>query len=105
MVFPTRTRIFLGALLTLAAACSICVGWSLSAPPPGRKQCSLVVRELGLSDLALWYEAMHTRHPSQADLFAPFGDFPGAPEHFPSGSLAPPLRQTGPLEPDGGTEP
>ena len=35
---------------------------------------------------------MHTRHPSQADAFAAFGDFPGAPEHFPSGSLAPPPR-------------
>ena len=72
MVFPTRTRIFLGALLTLAAACSICVGWSLSAPPPGRKQCSLVVRELGLSDLALWYEAMHTTASLPGGSLRPF---------------------------------
>lgn len=97
MTAPLKTRVFLGAVLLLAVACSLCAGYASSAGPAGRDQCRLVVRGLNLCDLALWYEAMHTRHPSQADLFAPFGDFPGAPEHFPSGSLAPPLRP--PVEP------
>jgi len=50
---------------------------------------------LSLTDLALWSEARYTRHPSQADLFTPFQDFPGAPEHFPAGSVVGPeaLRQ------------
>ena len=49
-----------------------------------------LVRELGLSDLALFTEARYTRHPSLADLHSPFQDYPMALEHFPSGSLVPP---------------
>ncbi len=50
-----------------------------------------LVKELMLTDLALWTEARYTRHPSQADLFTPFQDFPAAMDHFPSGSIiAPP---------------
>jgi len=45
---------------------------------------------LGLTDLALFSEARYTRHPSQADLFSPFQDFPAAFEHFPTGSIIPP---------------
>ncbi len=49
-----------------------------------------LVRTEGLTDLCLFTEARYTRHPSQADAFAPFQDHPGALEHFPSGSLVPP---------------
>ena len=49
-----------------------------------------LVRSLGLTDLCLFTEARYTRHPSQADRFAPFQESPGAPEHFPSGSIAAP---------------
>jgi len=49
-----------------------------------------LVRELGLSDLSLFTEARYTRHPSQADRYAPFQDHPAALEHFPTGSLLPP---------------
>jgi len=51
---------------------------------------SSIVRELGLTDLCLATEARYTRHPSQADIHAPFQDHPMALEHFPSGSLLPP---------------
>lgn len=52
-----------------------------------------LVRELGLSDLALFTEARYTRHPTQADRHAPFQDHPAALEHFPTGSLLlPPPR-------------
>jgi len=55
---------------------------------PARRE---MVRRLQLTDLAIWTEARYARHPSQADLFTPFQEFPGAAEHFPSGSLlAPP---------------
>lgn len=50
-------------------------------------QAALVAR-LELTDLCLFTEARYTRHPSQADAFAPFQDHPRAIEHFPSGSLA-----------------
>jgi len=51
-----------------------------------------VVRRLGLTDLALFNEARYTRHPTQADRFAPFQDHPHALEHFPSGSVVAPPR-------------
>lgn len=57
----------------------------------GQAARAAVVRRLQLTDLVLTTEARYTRHPSQADRFAPFQDHPHALEHFPSGSLlAPP---------------
>lgn len=49
-----------------------------------------IVRSYALTDLCLSGEARYTRHPSQADIHAPFQDHPLALEHFPSGSLIPP---------------
>ena len=46
-----------------------------------------LVKRLGLTDLAIWSEARYTRHPSQADLFTAFQDYPGAFDHFPAGSI------------------
>jgi hypothetical protein len=46
-----------------------------------------LVKYLKLTDLSLWTEARYTRHPSQADLFTPFQDFPSSLEHFPAGSI------------------
>ncbi len=48
-------------------------------------------RELGLTDLCLATEARYTRHPALTDELAPFMDYPGALEHFPTGLFwAPP---------------
>ncbi len=56
-----------------------------------RNRTGDLVRNLELTDLALFTEARYTRHPSQADLHSAFQDHPMALEHFPSGSLmAPP---------------
>ena len=46
-----------------------------------------LVHRLELTDLAIWTEARYTRHPSQADFFAPFQDGPSSLEHFPAGSV------------------
>jgi hypothetical protein len=46
-----------------------------------------LVLRLELTDLAIWTEARYTRHPSQADFFAPFQDGPSSLEHFPAGSV------------------
>jgi hypothetical protein len=55
-----------------------------------------LVRELMLTDLSIWTEARYTRHPSQADYFTPFQDFPSSLEHFPAGSIfAPPATVKG----------
>jgi hypothetical protein len=62
----------------------------------GRRQSAAVavlahrgklVRELDLTDLALFTEARYTRNPTQADLHSALQDHPMALEHFPSGSL------------------
>ena len=68
----------------------------LSSAPAQRE----MVRVLQLTDLAIWTEARYTRHPSQADLFTPFQEFPGALEHFPAGSLLapPPFNLTSQLK-------
>ncbi|BHH86010.1 hypothetical protein [Desulforhopalus sp. 52FAK] len=50
-----------------------------------------LVVKLGLTDFAIWTEARYTRHPSQADFFSAFQEFPGSFEHFPAGTImAPP---------------
>ena len=46
-----------------------------------------LVRELGLTDLCLFTEASYTRHLAMSDSFTPFQDYPGALEHFPTGTL------------------
>ncbi len=52
----------------------------------------MMVKALELTDLSIWTEARYTRHPSQADFFTPFQDFPSAFEHFPAGSILAPGR-------------
>ena len=51
-----------------------------------------LVRELGLTDLALFTEASYTRSLSQTDFSTPFQDSPLSFEHFPSGALVSPPR-------------
>jgi hypothetical protein len=53
-----------------------------------------LVERLQLTDLALWTEARYTRHPSQADFFSPFQDFPSSFDHFPAGSIIAPARRS-----------
>lgn len=93
-----RHQFFIGFILLQSL---VLAGFTLAgrAAVAGRERTELpirqrLVRALGLTDLALWSEARYTRHPSQADLFTPFQGFPGAPEHFPAGSIIgpPPVR-------------
>ncbi|MBF0344637.1 MAG: hypothetical protein HQL06_10460 [Nitrospirae bacterium] len=55
----------------------------------GKRQ---LVRELSLTDMALFTEARYTRDISQADMFTPFQDFPSSFDHFPAGSIIEPNR-------------
>jgi hypothetical protein len=49
-----------------------------------------ITTALRLTDISFSNDARYTRHPSQADLFSAFQDYPGSIEHFPSGSVTPP---------------
>jgi hypothetical protein len=82
-------------LVALALAWLALVGCWLHATlrlreADGHRAAAAMVRRLGLTDLALFTEARYTRHPTQADRFAPFQDHPGALEHFPTGSVVAP---------------
>jgi len=77
--------LFLGALLLFGQAQVTAIA-SKEIP-----QLQALVNSMQLTDLAIWTEARYSRHPSQADRFTPFQDFPSALEHFPAGSIiAPP---------------
>ena len=54
---------------------------------------AMLVRELGLSDLALSTEARYTRHLTLADRHSAFQDHPTSFDHFPSGSIFLPPSQ------------
>lgn len=91
MVKSTFFLVLIGGL-TLILASLLLTGTISSnsgkmADLAGKRQ---LVRTLMLTDLSLCSEARYTRHPSQADLFSAFQDFPGAFEHFPTGSMIAP---------------
>jgi hypothetical protein len=94
-----KSRVFLvviaaeavGLGILFASGAARLRAWERAGLPAGRA----VVARLGLTDLALWTEARYTRHPSQADRFAPFQDMPSAPEHFPGGSFVVPGSRPG----------
>jgi len=88
---------FLASVVSMTLAVVALLGWAqmqcTAADKTIEKERRTLVRRLALTDLALWSEARYTRHPSQADIFTPFQEFPGSLEHFPAGSLiAPPPR-------------
>lgn len=80
-----------GILLMMLTAADAAIQQDLAMESLGRR--TLLVKELGLSDIALFTEARYTRHPSLADRHAAFQDHPVSFDHFPSGSLYLPPRQ------------
>ncbi len=86
------------ALLLFFALCSFALA-ALAAHSAGavaefsatRHDLREITSVLKLTDISFTTDARYTRHPSQADLFSAFQDYPGSIEHFPSGSvIAPP---------------
>jgi hypothetical protein len=82
--------LFTVILLLMLLLCLGHAGYQQKARIPDLIKMKEMVRELGLSDLCLFTEARYTRHPSQADRFAPFQDHPFSLEHFPAGSMVKP---------------
>jgi hypothetical protein len=90
-----KTSVFLFFLFlngVLLAGAVFHAAWRQQVDRPPLLEKKALVTRLGLTDLCLFTEARYTRHPSQADLHAPFQDSPLTLEHFPSGSLLRPPR-------------
>jgi hypothetical protein len=86
-VFATATLLEVALLVVLVLHCSARRQREAASVVQANRQ---LARQLELTDLAIWTEARYTRHPSQADRFAPFQDLPSSLEHFPAGSVVPP---------------
>jgi hypothetical protein len=89
-----KHKIFTGVILLECLILLLCYAYSQVSIDKRKDEIlskRSLVRELMLTDFAIWTEARYTRHPSQADLFTPFQDYPASIEHFPAGSIiAPP---------------
>ncbi|MBF0553998.1 MAG: hypothetical protein HQK96_05490 [Nitrospirae bacterium] len=91
----SKTKLFAGFIFLEAAVLAALYIGSVSRVQLKEPEMALkrrMVRVMKLTDVAFWTEARYTRHPSQADFFAPFQDFPSSVDHFPAGSIAPPLQ-------------
>jgi hypothetical protein len=93
-----KYKIFAGILFSQIAFLLLltCNGTvTLSRMQPRLSANRELARALQLTDLAIWTEARYTRHPSQADFFSPFQDFPACMEHFPAGTVVSPSESLG----------
>jgi hypothetical protein len=94
-----RYKIFIGLLCFQVVLLVLLTGngkVSLQHMQPQLAANQKLAEILQLTDLAIWTEARYTRHPSQADFFSPFQDFPACMDHFPAGSIvSPPLTAKG----------
>lgn len=90
-----RTPLFFGFLCAAGGLLALLLSNGASTEQTARQITAKrqLVKQLGLTDLAIWTEARYTRHPSQADLFTAFQDYPAAFDHFPAGSIIPPGEQ------------
>ena len=98
-----KARLFIGVtLVALAVLAGLVLLGRHTARERTRSEIpamSKLVRALSLTDLSIWTEARYTRHPSQADFFTSFQDFPSSLEHFPAGSvMGPSMRRASPQE-------
>lgn len=91
-----KYKIFVGILFFQIALLLLLTGNGLLASrrmQPRLAANRKVAEVLQLTDLAIWTEARYTRHPSQADFFSAFQDFPACMEHFPAGTIVSPPAQ------------
>ncbi|MBF0486878.1 MAG: hypothetical protein HQK98_01830 [Nitrospirae bacterium] len=92
----SKTRLFAGFIAIEAVVLLALYTGSLNRVNVKEPEMALkrkMVRVMRLTDVAFWTEARYTRHPSQADFFAPFQDFPSSVDHFPAGSIVPPAQR------------
>jgi hypothetical protein len=84
MIFYRR-YLLLGWMALLLAGGALWLGKPANRPKPAPQQ--RLARALLLTDLCLSTESRHTRHISLPEWAAPFQDFPGFHDHFPSSTF------------------
>ena len=82
--------LFVAACLVVISGLYVFSGIRLAEFEGTGRELREITSILGLTDMSFSTDARYTRHPSQADLFSAFQDYPGSIEHFPSGSVVPP---------------
>jgi hypothetical protein len=89
----TAAGVVFGTLMALGVLFTLHAVWAVYDAQSRRAEVRMLVKTLGLTDIALLTEARYTRHLSLADLHSPFQDAPMVIEHFPAGSLVAPTRR------------
>lgn len=82
--------LFFCAILACATIQLVLVGVAgqrLQSSARSEQQMRTIIRTYGLSDLCIATDARYIRHPALSDRVAPFMDYPGSIEHFPTGSF------------------
>lgn len=79
--------IYFSVCLFLFIATAVDSGVRQGSAAAALERRAAMVRDFGLTDLALFTEARYTRHITQSDLHSAFQDHPMSLEHFPSGSM------------------
>lgn len=90
---PRRSTIYLGTtagLVLVLGGIFLYASGAVRASRPLFSRKTVLVRQLGLTDLCLFTEASYTRHLSMTDPSTPFQDSPMSLEHFPTGALVEP---------------
>jgi len=81
MLNRKKSAIFFSIQILLAFILTVFIFQPLKWESSTRRE---IAKQLMLTDLCLTTESRHTRHLSSADFLAPFQDFPGGPDHYPS---------------------
>jgi len=86
-----RPSFVLSVVVILFLSCDLAMFSVASQKKAARQEALPELRRLvayaGITDLCLSTEARYIRHLAVSDPMAPFMDYPGAIEHFPSGSF------------------
>jgi len=95
-----RLRVWAAVLLgELLLGGALAIGARLDGPVGEGRGAPDLARALDLSGIAVGSGAAYTRHPGQADRYAPWSEHPGAFEHQPAGSLIRPPGERSAREP------
>ena len=93
MRLSTGLLLFILFLALVGMLLALAQHQSIAAKADNEAELQRVVEHLGLTDLCIATDARYLRHLSISDTVAPFMDYPGALEYFPSSSVVVPASE------------